>query len=196
MAERVIGNPPFLGGWRLIAHLGEDYTSRIRATYAGRVIAGADLVCWWFEKAGRQIESGRAARAGLVGTNSIRGGANRQALEAATTGLRIFEAWSDEAWVVDGAAVRVSLICFSHRRDRWAETVRLDGETVDQIHSDLSGRSAGAGVDLTRVRRLSKNAGAAFMGASKKARWTFRGSSHASGSRCPPTRTGGRMPTF
>ena len=167
-ADVVIGNPPFLGGWRLITHLGEEYVSRIRTIYDGRVLAGADLVCYWFEKAGRQIESGRAARAGLVATNSIRGGANRRALEAATSGLRIFEAWSDEPWVVDGAAVRVSLVCFSHRGDRCVEEVRLDGETVDEIHTDLTARYAGVGVDLTSVRRLSENAAVAFMGASKK----------------------------
>ena len=50
-ADVVIGNPPFLGGNRLISNLGEDY-------YAGRVPASADLVCYWFEKAGRQIASG------------------------------------------------------------------------------------------------------------------------------------------
>ena len=41
----------------------------------------------------------------LVATNSIRGGANRRALQAATVKRRIFEAWSDEPWVIDGAAV-------------------------------------------------------------------------------------------
>ena len=83
MADVVIGNPPFLGGKLLITHLGEDYVGRMFATYAGRVPAEADLVCYWFEKAGRQIASGKAVRAGLVATNSIRGGANRRALEAA-----------------------------------------------------------------------------------------------------------------
>ena len=107
----VIGNPPFLGGKLLITHLGEDYVARMFATYAGRVPAEADLVCYWFEKAGQQIASGKAARAGLVATNSIRGGANRRALQAATDTRRIFEAWSDEPWVIDGAAVRVSPIC-------------------------------------------------------------------------------------
>ena len=52
-ADVVIGNPPFLGGKLLITHLGEDYVSRMFATYAGRVPAEADLVCYWFEKAGR-----------------------------------------------------------------------------------------------------------------------------------------------
>ena len=79
-ADVVIGNPPFLGGKLLIAHLGEDYVSRLFETYANRVPAEADLVCYWFEKAGRHIASGKAARAGLVATNSIRGGANRRAL--------------------------------------------------------------------------------------------------------------------
>ena len=45
-ADVVIGNPPFLGGKLLITHLGEDYVSRMFATYAGRVPAEADLVCY------------------------------------------------------------------------------------------------------------------------------------------------------
>ena len=95
-ADVVIGNPPFLGGKRLITNLGEDYVSRMFATYTDRVPAEADLVCYWFEKAGQQIASGKATRVGLVATNSIRGHANRRALSAAIDSRRIFEAWSDE----------------------------------------------------------------------------------------------------
>ena len=166
-ADVVIGNPPFLGGKLLITHLGEDYVSRMFATYAGRVPAEADLVCYWFEKAGRQIASGKAARAGLVATNSIRGGANRRALEAATDTRRIFEAWSDEPWVIDGAAVRVSLVCFSRADDESASGAWLDGQPVDEIYTDLTARRGGTGVDLTGVRRLPENAGVAFMGDTK-----------------------------
>ena len=166
-ADVVIGNPPFLGGKLLITHLGEDYVSRMFATYAGHVPAEADLVCYWFEKAGRQIASGQAARAGLVATNSIRGGANRRALQAATDSRRIFEAWSDEPWVIDGAAVRVSLVCFSRAGDEFVSGARLDGWPVDEIFTDLTARRGGAGVDLTGVRRLPENAGVAFMGDTK-----------------------------
>ena len=166
-ADVVIGNPPFLGGKLLITHLGEDYVSRMFSTYAGRVPAEADLVCYWFEKAGRQIASGKAARVGLVATNSIRGGANRRALQAATDTRPIFEAWSDEPWVIDGAAVRVSLICFSRPGDGSVCGTRLDGESVDEIYTDLTARRGGAGVDLTKARRLSENAGVAFMGDTK-----------------------------
>ena len=166
-ADVVIGNPPFLGGKLLITHLGEDYVSRMFKTYVGRVPAEADLVCYWFEKAGRQIASGKAQRAGLVATNSIRGGANRRALQAATDNRRIFEAWSDEPWVIDGAAVRVSLVCFSHAGVGSVAGARLDDESVDEIYADLTARRGGAGVDLTSVHRLPENAGVAFMGDTK-----------------------------
>ena len=167
-ADVIIGNPPFLGGNRLIANLGEDYVSRIFGTYAGRVPATADLVCYWFEKAGQQIASGKATRAGLVATNSIRGGANRRTLQAATDTRRIFEAWSDEPWVIDGAAVRVSLVCFSRIDDDSVSDAQLDGQPVDEIYTDLTARRGSTGVDFTKARRLSDNAGVAFMGASKK----------------------------
>ena len=166
-ADVVIGNPPFLGGKLLITTLGEDYVSKIFTTYDGRVPAEADLVCYWFEKAGQQIAAGKATRAGLVATNSIRGGANRRALQAAIDTRRIFEAWSDEPWVIDGAAVRVSLVCFSRIDDDSVSDARLDGKPVDEIYADLTARRGGAGVDLTVVRRLSENANVAFMGDTK-----------------------------
>ena len=73
-ADVVIGNPPFLGGKLLITHLGEDYVSRMFTTYADRVPAEADLVCYWFEKAGRQIASGRAVSASETGWSGFIGG--------------------------------------------------------------------------------------------------------------------------
>ena len=167
-ADVVIGNPPFLGDKLLIRHLGNDYVSRLRKTYAGRLSAQADLVCYWFEKAGKQIQSGKATRAGLVATNSIRGGANRRALQVATDTRRIFEAWSDEPWVIDGAAVRVSLICFGNAADERLTETRLDGQVVNEIYTDLTAHSDGAaGIDLTAARRLTVNANVAFIGDAK-----------------------------
>ncbi len=166
-ADVVIGNPPFVGGNRLVATLGEDYVSRMCSVYAGRVSGAADVVCYWFEKAGRQIALGRARRAGLVATNSIRGGANRKVLQAATAVRPIFEAWSDEPWVIDGAAVRVSLICFARSDDPCVSSARLDGQAADEIYADLTARRAGVGVDLTGVQRLHENVGVAFRGDEK-----------------------------
>ena len=156
---------PWLAEWETV----EDYVSHIFKVYAGRGPAEADLVCYWLVKAGEQIDAGWAKRVGLVSTNSIRGGANRRALQTAIKGRPIFEAWGDEPWVIDGAAVRVSLVCFAGSEDGSAPAPepRLDGEVVDAVHSDLTARRGGAGVDLTGAQRLYRNMGVAFMGDTK-----------------------------
>ena len=166
-ADVMISNPPFLGGHLLISNLGEDYVSRMFATYINRVPATADLVCYWFEKAGQQIASGKAKRAGLVATNSIRGGANRRVLQAATDNRRIFEAWSDEPWIVDGAAVRVSLVCFSRTDDESVAGIQLNGAAADEIYSDLTARRDNSGIDLTNAQRLAMNAHVSYKGDEK-----------------------------
>ena len=166
-ADVVIGNPPFLGGKLLIGGLGEEYVSRLFAAWRDRVPAEADLVCYWFVKAGEQVASGKATRVGLVATNSIRGGANRRALQAATDGRPIFNAWPDEPWVIDGAAVRVSLVCFSRPDDEHRPETRFEGETADEIHTDLTVLRSGIGIDLTGAKRIPANSGVAFMGDTK-----------------------------
>ena len=166
-ADAIIGNPPFLGGKLLITNFGEDYVATLFDAYKHRVPCEADLVCYWFVKAGERLGGGTVKRIGLVATNSIRGGANRRALERATDGRKIFNAWSDEPWVVDGAAVRVSLVCFSQAGDGLTPECRLDGETVDEIYTDLTARRGRAGVDLTKAGRLARNKEVAFMGDTK-----------------------------
>jgi len=130
-ADVVIGNPPFLGGKLLRTVLGGEYVDRLFKDYAGRVPAEADLVTYWFTKVWELMRIDRLKRVGLVATNSIRGGANRRVLEPITNGGIIFDAWDDEAWVVDGAAVRVSIICFAPVGDAW--TASLNGLPVPQI---------------------------------------------------------------
>ncbi|WP_409785522.1 class I SAM-dependent DNA methyltransferase [Tepidimonas ignava] len=160
-ADVIIGNPPFLGDKKMRSELGDAYTERLRETYAGRVPGGADLVTYWFEKARAQIEAGKASRAGLVATQAIRKGASRRVLDRIVEALPIFEAWSDEPWFNDGAAVRVSLVCFG----RHDGPVRLDGREVAAIHADLT--AGGSGVDLTTATLIKENVGVCFMGTSK-----------------------------
>jgi type II restriction/modification system DNA methylase subunit YeeA len=161
-AECIVGNPPFLGGKMLRSGLGDAYVNRLRAAFADRIPGEADLVCHWFEKARAQIAIGKTKRAGLVATNSIRGGVNRRVLDRIeeTPGQVIFDAWADENWISDGAAVRVSLVCFGD--SPWG-TRRLNGREVQAIHADLSG----AGLDLTRSRRLPENRLTSFQGSKK-----------------------------
>jgi len=77
-----------------------------------RVPAEADLVCYWYEKARAMVEMGKAKRVGLLATQGIRGGANRRVLERIKETGDIFFAYSDRKWVLEGAAVHVSIIGF------------------------------------------------------------------------------------
>lgn len=157
-ADVVVGNPPFLGNKKMIGGLGEAYTVALRRAYPD-VPGGVDLVAYWFARAWEQIKAGALTRAGLVATNSIRGGANREVLKPIVDGGRIFEAWSDEAWTVDGAAVRVSMVCYDARK---GTTARLNGVSVGAIYGDLS--TVRGGTDLTSAARIAENKGLAFQG--------------------------------
>ncbi|PKO86353.1 MAG: class I SAM-dependent DNA methyltransferase [Betaproteobacteria bacterium HGW-Betaproteobacteria-12] len=172
-ADAIVGNPPFLGDKVMRSELGADYVETLRQTYDGRVPGGADLVTYWFEKARAQIAAGKLQAAGLVSTNSIRGGANRKVLERIVETTRIFEAWSDEEWVNNGAAVRVSLLGFGplFPVDR---SNRLDGEEVEAIHADLT---SGDGLNLTSARQLPENASVAFIGTQKSGTFDVPGDS-------------------
>ena len=270
-ADVIVGNPPFLGGSVMRRELGDAYVDTLRHTYAGRVPGGADLVCYWFEKARAHIALGYCHAAGLVATNSIRGGANRKVLErilsstllpedtgerhgehylrhpeihppagsrwlqhttsgsgrgslqgsaerpktgdsgvpglppasgagrfetrphqmddrgadrpgrrdrdageAALAPLRLFAAWSDEPWVNEGAAVRVSLVCFGAD----TRSALLNGRPAAVIHADLTGEPLegdGEAVDLTGALALPENAGTAFQGPEKNGAFDIPG---------------------
>ena len=162
-ASVVVGNPPFLGGSKKRRELGDAYFEALDKVFTGRVPGGADLVCYWFDKALKAIEIKGLGAAGLVSTNSIRGGANRKVLDAICEKSAIFEAWSDESWVNDGAAVRVSLVAFGH-----VDGAILNGETVPQIYADLTApKHSGDLHDLTLAIPLKENTNFSFQGSQK-----------------------------
>ena len=155
-AEFIVGNPPFLGSQMLRGNLGDSYVDALYNLYDGRVPGSADIVCYWFEKARAEIERDKCSRAGLLATQGIRGGTSRNALERIKQTGDIFMAYSDHPWVLEGAAVHVSLVGF----DNGAETEReLDRISVTTINANLT-----AGVDLTQAIKLRENAGKSFQG--------------------------------
>lgn len=157
----IVSNPPFLGAKRMRGDLGDAYTDLLRKCYAGRVPGEADLVTYWFDKARAHIEAGKSAAAGLVATNSIRQSASRPILERLQNTGHIFNAWSDEPWVNDGANVRVSIVCFDGQKNTGSAI--LDGKPVSGINADLS-EQGDQRPDLTRARRLAANVGKSFFG--------------------------------
>ena len=171
-ADVVVGNPPFLGGSRKSGELGREYFEALNSVYDQYVPGGADLVCYWFHKSRKQVAAGQLKAAGLVATQAIRAGSNRKVLDAIVAEMRIFEAWSDEAWINDGAAVRVSLVGFG-RGVSDARGCRLDGIDVQSVHADLT---AGEGLNLTQARPLGENGNTSFEGTKKYGDFDIPGS--------------------
>ncbi len=159
--EVLVGNPPFLGGGKIRAELGDEYTEALFKLYGNRLPNFSDLVCYWFEKARAMIEQDKVKRAGLLATQAIRGGANRVVLERIKQTGGIFWAQSDRNWVLNGATVHVSMIGFD---DGTARLPILNGDAVSQINADLT-----ASIDVTQAAKLIENLGLCFMGPSPKA---------------------------
>ena len=168
-ADVLIGNPPFLGNRKVRSELGSDYVDSLQSTYVESVRGIPDLVCYWFAKTGRLLASGKIKRAGLVATNSIRGGTNRLVLDRILEDSTIFDAYDDEPWVDEGAAVRVSLVCIA-RRDSGLP-VQLNGGSAGRINADLTTGDS----DLTKARSLTRNLGVAFMGDIKRGKFDIPG---------------------
>jgi len=158
-ADVIVGNPPFLGGKFLRRELGDHYVDALFENFGNRVRPEADLCCYWFEKAREQIEAKKCGRAGLLATQGIRGGANRDTLNRIKTTGDIFFAESDREWVLAGANVHVSMVGFDDGKQRGRV---LDGKAVTTINANLS-----AVADITRARQLSANADLVFMGDTK-----------------------------
>ena len=170
-AEFIVGNPPFLGYYKMREELGDVYTEKVRKQFKGRVGGNADLVCYWFEKARVQLERGIAKSVGLIATNSIGQKQNRGVLENIKKAGNIFLAWPDRPWIQDGTAIRVSIVCFDNQARNTASVFSFEGdewnlehrttlktETIE-IHADLSFGSA-----LTHARPLLENRRKAFVG--------------------------------
>ncbi len=155
----IVGNPPFLGGSEIKEELGIQYQKELWRIYEERVPGAADLCCYWFEKARERIEKGKCRRAGLLATQAIRGGANREVLKRIKETGDIFFAESDRPWILAGAAVNVSMVGF----DNGSETGRiLDSEKVRSINVNLSTH-----IDITVAYQLNANSLRSFQGSQK-----------------------------
>ena len=155
-AEFIVGNPPFLGNRQLRRGLGNQYTEALWSVFDDRLPHSSDLCCYFHEKARAAIERRQTARAGLLATQGIRGGANRRVLERINETGAMFFARSDDPWVLSGANVHISFVGQDDGSDLMRE---LNGRVVGSINPNLT-----SGLDMTRAGRLRENAGIAFMG--------------------------------
>jgi type II restriction/modification system DNA methylase subunit YeeA len=151
----IVGNPPFLGTKKLRTELGDAYVNRLFALYRERIPNFSDLCCYWFEKARALIVADRCRRAGLIATQGIRGGLNREVLKRIQRDGAMFFGISDREWILDGANVHVSMVGF----DDGTESIRsLDGSQVLVINSNLT-----SSTDVTTAKKLGGNAAVGFI---------------------------------
>jgi hypothetical protein len=157
-ADIIVGNPPFLGDKFMRGEMGGEYVKELRRTYADRIPGQSDLCCYWFEKARDLIEHKHCKRAGLLATQGIRGGANREVLKRIKLTGDIFFAQSDREWILAGANVHVSMIGFD---DGLEKNRLLDGRQVMSINPNLSTEA-----NITTSVVLTRNTKIGFIGVS------------------------------
>jgi hypothetical protein len=113
-AEFIVGNPPFLGNWRMRGELGDGYAETLRSVYS-EVPETADYVMYWWHRAAERVRAGQTRRFGFITTNSLRQTFQRRVLlphlTDAATPASIVYAVPDHPWVDswDGAAVRIAM---------------------------------------------------------------------------------------
>ncbi len=160
-AEFIVGNPPFLGDKKMRGDMGDAYVSSLRTLYDTRIPGQSDLCCYWFEKARGHVQHGKTSRVGLLATQGIRGGANREALNRIKESGDIFWALSDKNWILDGANVHVSMVGFDDGKE---SRKVLDGLEVLNITANLT-----ASANVSQARTLKENVGLGFIGVAQKA---------------------------
>jgi hypothetical protein len=154
--DYIIGNPPFLGNRKMRPLLGDKYVSNLETLYKNDLDGIPDLVCYWFNRAMKLVEQGKVKKVGLLATQAIRGGTNRQVLDRIVKNGEIFMAWSDKEWILDGAKVHVSIVGFDKGGNN---EIYLNGNQVKNVNSHLDSQN-----DLSSARELDENENLSFQG--------------------------------
>ena len=154
-ADAIISNPPYHGTKFLRAELGDGYVEWLKREFG---VGVKDYAVYWFRKAHALLASG--ARAGLVATNSISEGRNREAAldYIASTGGVITDAVTNQDWTGE-ADVDVSIVNWVKEPSEPPGRFILDGVAVPGI-----GPSLHSGTDRLIGIKLAANAGRQFFG--------------------------------
>lgn len=168
-ADFVVGNPPYIGNWRMRQALGDGYAEALRKTHSD-VPESADLVMYWWNHAAELAREKKILRAGLITTNSISQAFQRRVVQRNLEGpdpASLVFAVPDHPWVdsSDGAAVRVAMtVVEGGEKDGTLATVVNETPSGDgasdlvlglrhgPIHPDLR-----IGADVASARPLRAN---------------------------------------
>ncbi|MEN6580329.1 MAG: type IIL restriction-modification enzyme MmeI [Anaerolineaceae bacterium] len=128
-----VGNPPFLGGRRIIRTLGEPYQKVLLQSFDG-VSANADYCVYFFIQAYKLCSI--RGYWGLISTKTIAEGDTRESglLNLVEEGVTIYKAKTAQPWV-GTANVLVSILFMT--KERWGAYSVLDDLKVNKISSFL-----------------------------------------------------------
>ncbi len=162
-ADFIVGNPPFIGGWKIRQARGDGYVEALWSVYP-TVPEKADYVMYWVEKAAAITRARGARRFGFITTNSIGQVFQRRVLAAhldAEPPLRLVFAVPDHPWVqeTDGAAVRIAMTVGEAAGGEASEpavlaTVTVEGDDPADVQL-AERRVARIGADLRAGARVS-----------------------------------------
>ncbi len=168
-AEFVVGNPPFIGGWRIRQAQGDGYVEGLWSAYP-QIPQKADYVMYWWDRAAAKAREKQIRRFGFITTNSITQVFQRRVLRyhlEASNPLQLVMAIPDHPWVdtESAAAVRIAMTVGQASQSNEVHLGKVIAEQTDgavsvefslasKINSDLT-----AGVDLDQARGLRANAG-------------------------------------
>lgn len=177
-AQFIVGNPPFLGNWKMRQELGDGYAEALRAL-CPHVPDSADFVMYWWDRAAELTRAGVCRRFGFITTNSLRQVFARRVLShhlEADPALRLVYAIPDHPWVdnAEGAQVRIAMTVADAStgegllEEVTAEVMGENGEATVELASTIGLLSADLrmGVDLTRAKALLANEGLCTRGVS------------------------------
>lgn len=167
--ETIVSNPPFQSKNKMQEELGRPYVNKVRRAFPG-VPGRADYCVYWLRRAHDALKPG--ARAGMVGTNTIRQNYSREGgLDyIVANGGTITDAVSSQVWSGD-AVVHVSIV-------NWVKgsvpgPMRLSRQVGDALDSPWESTvvpridsALSFGLDVTNARALlsSKNSKACYQG--------------------------------
>jgi hypothetical protein len=168
-ADYIVGNPPYMGQFRMRESFGDGYVDTLRGVYRD-VPETADYVMYWWYRAALEVATGRASRSGLITTNTITQQQNRAVIEQiGERGARVAWGVADHPWIEEemGAAVRVAMTVVA-KDPQLARVVTVDRDAaivhetaVARLNSDLS---TAADVPSAAAIPLTANAGLASPG--------------------------------
>lgn len=155
--DAICGNPPFMGGKKLSAAIGKKYRSYLIKAIASGTRGNADLVAYFFLRAGQLLR--KEGLLGLISTNTIAQGDTREVGldQIVQSGFTIPTAISSMPWPGKAALEIAQVIIY---RGTWHGQYRLDGAIVVSITPHLKPLGSTQGKPL----RLAANAGKSFLG--------------------------------